>query len=676
MIINNLNKYNEPLVVKARITREAIENVLRHDGQIRGPPKFIADFLKGLPSQHRETSLLQPSLIAWSNDYLILPNPDQSSHEQLMENPMLAKDNSEGLGLIAWYIHSKYKHVQAKQDGGSPRYGTYHTKEQLVSHRRINSWSQLRERDANAEKVGSLDGYISGPFDYNVTHFESLKQLRIDVLKHLRTEYGITEQDHVDLYFHTHYSVCTTTAHLHIRVNQHRHGLELDKSISLDKIIELLEQDVSSETPVIDEYVRRKYVHKELKSLQFLKSNGFNTEIVWNPYYVRCEDKVSTKKSPYWDEYFKSVNESIGENFYSSLRSYNEAKSLGDPYIPQLEAMGYSFELGNEYPAPFEKSLEWIAQNSQVFQPAKAFLLPPDNKVLFVTVGGDVPVGATPAHILSPDDFVLMLSTGYFPIGEAIREHTNQSIAEHDLAHMAGFVSNPHFAKCVQNAFRKVLIKMQTNPKLCEALTNFNSVYSTRLYYMIEIFTCISDEHLMNLLIDIPDWRDINCNAENISTILLEKSRDPVAFARYLQRLYGNFLRYVNPLGGESRDILNRQRKFSRGLVTGIYDKPGRSRFAGQSLYSLYLNGLAALENKRSTHPDYQQSIIEIHTPFIGALLGTAKLSVDNWVLDTVEEVPNTDSPIYKYLYDSDLWDHEHPLVRAFCDPNYTKVIN
>ena len=238
-IINNLSKYNEPLVVRAKITREAINSVMNNDRKIKGPPKFVVDFLKGLPSQHRETEIRWPSLIKWSGDYLILPNPDQTNHEQLMNDPFSLKNNPEGFGLIAWYIHPSYrntKHNNRYESLDMARYGTYRNKENLIKHRRINSWSQLRERDDTEIEVNNLNGYISGPFDYNNSHIDSLKQLRDDVITHLQREYDITNKDNVNLYFHTHYSICTTTAHLHIRINQNRHGLEEDKSISLDRI--------------------------------------------------------------------------------------------------------------------------------------------------------------------------------------------------------------------------------------------------------------------------------------------------------------------------------------------------------------------------------------------------------------------------------------------------------
>lgn len=50
-----------------------------------------------------------------------------------------------------------------------------------------------------------------------------------------------------------------------------------------------------------------------------------------------------------------------------------------------------------------------------------------------------------------------MLAHGYFPIGAPIREHTNQTLCEHDIAHIAGFISNPKITK------KKIFIKKFIN---------------------------------------------------------------------------------------------------------------------------------------------------------------------------------------------------------------------
>ena len=42
--------------------------------------------------------------------------------------------------------------------------------------------------------------------------------------------------------------------------------------------------------------------------------------------------------------------------------------------------------------------------------------------------------------------------------------------------------------KVVREAFRQIGKKMETNPEIRKALADFDSLYSLRLYYMIEIF--------------------------------------------------------------------------------------------------------------------------------------------------------------------------------------------
>lgn len=398
--------------------------------------------------------------------------------------------------------------------------------------------------------------------------------------------------------------------------------------------------------------------------------------------------------SPYWTNYFKEVDECIMENFWGNLNIYRETKIQKDPYIAQLEKMGYNFEENREKPAPFYQSLQWIfselnalisagrIDENSVIWPGKAFEFIDDSGKavqLFIPIGGKVPEGASPLNLLTPDTFVRMLSEGFFPISEPIREHTNQSLAEHDLAHMAGFVSSPRFTRSVREAFRRVGVKMKENPKVAAALENFNSAYSLRLYYTIEVFSGIPKENLARLkeLIELP--LDTQVKRDAIEAFLLKKAEKPIELTRYLSRLYSAFHSLVNPLGGESRDVLNRVRKFRRDFnPDGFYDKDTvmSSKFTRNSIYSLYLNAQDALENRRSNHPNFIETIKEIHTPFVGAILGTSQLEIEDWVLECVEEIPNTHSKLYRYMHDSGLWDESHQLYRAFCSADYDRILN
>lgn len=399
------------------------------------------------------------------------------------------------------------------------------------------------------------------------------------------------------------------------------------------------------------------------------------------------------KLSPFWIEYFNEVDDCINENFWGSLNIFLKTKFFHDPYIAQLEAMGYCFEEGHEKPARFYDSLNWIFQELQnhideerltdqdVLWPGKAFEIineSGEKTYCFVPIGGHVPENALPLNLLTPEVFVCMLASGYFPIGNAIREHTNQTLAEHDLAHMAGFVSSPNFTKAVREAFRRVLVKMQNNPRVANALKEFDSAYSLRLYYTIEVFTEIPKANLEQLqaLIEIP--LDIDVNKAYIDEFLLNKANEPAKLYHYLHNLYWAFHHLVNPLGGESRDVLNRRRKFNRdGTLGSFYDNVSQSssKFARNSLYSLFLNARASLENKRSNHPDFRKTIVEIHAPFIGALIGTSQLEIEDWVLQCIEEIPDPESKLYRYFHDSGLWSQDHLILKAFCHPEYDKKL-
>ena len=309
----------------------------------------------------------------------------------------------------------------------------------------------------------------------------------------------------------------------------------------------------------------------------------------------------------------------------------------------------------------------------------KCSLIKSAKNYFFIPVGGKVPENAIALNLLLPDLFVNMLSSGYFPIGNAEREHTNQTLGEHDLAHMAAFVSSPRYTKATREAFRRVGQKMKNNPRVLQALQSFDSAYSLRIYYTIEVFTEIAQgkKERLQELIELP--LTMKVNKEMIDQFLLEKAQNPAQLYQYLAKLYWDFHYLVNPLGGESRDVLNRKRKFHRdGSLGSFYDNVSAlsSKFAQNSLYSLFLNAKAMLENKRSNHPDFLKSITEVHSLLVGSLIGTSQLEIEDWVLECVEEIPNQNSKLYRYIHESGLWTDKNLLYRAFCEEDYDKILN
>ena len=400
--------------------------------------------------------------------------------------------------------------------------------------------------------------------------------------------------------------------------------------------------------------------------------------------------------SPFWQGYFEVAELAIEENFWGNLSILKKAHGHHDAYAKQLEAIGYSFETGNEHAVSFYQTVKWTLDklnhlidskqlsSKDVLLPGKAFevLQNGQKKQLFISLGSEVPHHAQELNLLPPDVFVKMLAKGFFPIGAPIREHTNQTLCEHDIAHIAGFISCPSYMKTIRQAFRKVGEKMQNNPMIRHALSNFDSLYSLRLYYMIEVFSIIPEENKQRLetLLQL-QIKDYSLDEpETIYPKVLDflKSKNPAELNRYLYRVYEGFSSIVNPLGGESRDILNRTRKFGRSNQMGsFYSSMSNldSKFDGSSIYSLFLNAKAALENKRSNHRDYEETIKSIHAPLIASMLGTCQLSVEDWVLQAIEEVPDRNSKLYKYICETGLWNKSHVLYWAYGYPDYTKIL-
>ena len=396
--------------------------------------------------------------------------------------------------------------------------------------------------------------------------------------------------------------------------------------------------------------------------------------------------------SAYWQSFFQKVDAVNKENFWGNLSTFREAEALGDAYITQMKDMGYCFDLGKERIASFYDCLSWVYSSieellekgelgeSDTILPAKVYeSLDQDGgkRYHFIPIGCEKPERSEEVNLLPPNVFVEMLSEGYFPLGEAEREHTNQSMAEHDLAHMAGFISNPCYMRAIREAFRRVRKKSESCAEINLALESFNSLYSLRLYYMTEVFTEVADRDLLEDLLGFS--LSTQADIDFVHGVLRSKYEQGThVLFRYMERLCTSFFRLINPLGGESRDIINRVRKFNRGNTLGTFYQESetlRSKFNGNSIYSLYYNALAALKYKRSNHSDFDEVIEKIFAPFVLALLGTSQLSVEDWVLQVVEELPDKDSKLYHYIHDSGAWSVQHAFHRVHCASEFSEEV-
>ena len=400
----------------------------------------------------------------------------------------------------------------------------------------------------------------------------------------------------------------------------------------------------------------------------------------------------------YWTDFCRRQNEAARENFFGNLQTLRKAVAVGDPHAMQLQRFGMDLEKRQPYDfrvaiAQIEAQIDALVSSGtlgadQVLRPAKAFRCGAhDCDVLFVAFGQPVPADAQPLNLLAPSVFVDMLSAGYFPIGEPIREATNQTLAEHDLAHLCGFLSNPEYMRCVREAFARVGNKLRrgdaTSARLAAALQHFDSLYSLRLYYLVEVFAEVRPDQRARLQAllgaALPLALDVAQIRPAVLAELRRRAADPAELYAWLDALYAAFPALVNPLGGESRDILNRRRKFQRTAALGgsPYDRYSKfsSKFDGNSIYSLYQNACAALEHVRSNHANFAASLELVHAPLIGALIGTAQLSVGDWVLQAVEEQPDPSSKLWRYLNLSGFWEPSDLLRLCHSHANFDAVL-
>lgn len=402
------------------------------------------------------------------------------------------------------------------------------------------------------------------------------------------------------------------------------------------------------------------------------------------------------------EDWYAAVDLLVEEDFYGQLSVLKSNLRAGDAYALQLREMGYVFDSGSERPARFRNCIDWLRRQSDLlYEPVKVFRnkktgqlkvislydsLDKQKEVLEKTMRDTFAQGYETTNLLKPDMFVWLIAHRMFPIGDAVREHTNQTMAAHDLAHMAGFVSNPDYAHEMWRLFTHVNDVLENDDKsgdvfkkVDKALQHFDSMLSLRLYYLIEVLTEVRDRPLLERVLGFSVDKyplEEGCDTRRAMSLFL-RSKDPIALYRYLQSIYERFHDIVNPLGGESRDMYNRRRKHEREDTgskkdTGTLYSAASSKFSGNSLYSLYYKAKHCLINVRSSHANYEETIDTIHATLLTALIGTAQLRVSDWVDAAMHFVPRHDAKLYFYL--TSMFEPHHLFRRAFCDAEFASV--
>lgn len=414
----------------------------------------------------------------------------------------------------------------------------------------------------------------------------------------------------------------------------------------------------------------------------------------------------------------EAIDVRVEEDFFAMLDVFQRNLTAGDSYAAQMRDMGFCFDNGRERPARFVDCLRYLrtaGASAQVFQPVKIFCkretklngvhngdfelsftaphgAPVDNRLYVANLYTGIAIecfgdaSLERMNLLKPDVFVALLADGLFPIGDPTRELTNQTLSAHDLAHLAGFLAAPDYASEMRRLFRHVdelLHHHDDDMKLATALTNFDSHYSLRLYYLIEVVTEVRNVSLLEQTLGFAvDAYSLDKACDGFADVkpqlqTMVQNMSPVQRIKYMRGVCKQFHNIVNPLGGESRDILNRKRKQRRNPFT--VDGGGRdlysatnSKFARNSIYSLYYDVKEAIEESRSSHPQYAQIVVPLFATFLAALIGTAQLSVADWIRGSLSPVPVVGTRLYRYV--DALFDDDHLFHKAFCSPHYDTI--
>jgi predicted glycosyltransferase len=240
--------HNTQRCIRVDFTGESLRVLREKYHEVGGQPAHM-DSILHLDPRSKELRLLlkRPELIEWSDDgtFVLVPNFTNTDHQQMETAPQTVRNTPGGLAILAWFVHPKQlegtvfaeAENRADFDKASQSFNYVPSLEPEMQMDRIHERTNIAE----LEKASNVP-YFASILDLKPEHLPWLRNMRETTVNHLKRNYGVTADDHVDLFFHGLISKKTTTLHLHIRVNQGIHPLEENKLFRLDEIIEHFEQ--------------------------------------------------------------------------------------------------------------------------------------------------------------------------------------------------------------------------------------------------------------------------------------------------------------------------------------------------------------------------------------------------------------------------------------------------
>ena len=171
---------------------------------------------------------------------------------------------------------------------------------------RRNSFSKLLESSASQLGIDNIINnqgpYLTSILALTEKHLPLLKSLKEEVIIHLSSVYGISEEnDDIKLFFHFPYSKSTITLHLHIRINQKIYPIVRDKMFLLDDIIHHLEKGKD-----IDELIlaKKQFYTPSMEIVSLSQKIGAEIKhYIDNPHYITLnptleQSGISAKYDP------------------------------------------------------------------------------------------------------------------------------------------------------------------------------------------------------------------------------------------------------------------------------------------------------------------------------------------------------------------------------------------
>lgn len=268
-----LIKYNTPDIVRYHFTNEDLEKLrdLYHSLPINSLVLDIYNF----ENENIDINIHKKfkHLITWDPElrFFIQPTPVYGDLDRLRtENLPHLKDSEYGVHLEVW---TTYPHL---------------LKNSYLEHFWFGSdFPQKKPHTTFKEIEDKENSYCVSILDLEQKHLPLLKSMKQEIYNNLK-KYYIKRDDHVNIFFHFPYAPKTASLHLHVRVNQQLHPLELAKSISLDLVIEKLEQGKNINEIILEQQaLSQGYIYSDEATMELpQKINSSITEKVSNKFRI------------------------------------------------------------------------------------------------------------------------------------------------------------------------------------------------------------------------------------------------------------------------------------------------------------------------------------------------------------------------------------------------------